>query len=173
MKPHSKKGFICLKMMMKIPMTVFGGLQCNHGHGRIWLLTVSIPMTVFGGLQFCLRRISFRPMSRFNTDDGIWRATITGNCVEYARKQESFNTDDGIWRATIRYFSYFHAAFACFNTDDGIWRATITNGQCYTDDHLPVSIPMTVFGGLQFSVAGTRRSFSIVSIPMTVFGGLQ
>lgn len=27
MKPHSKKGFICLKMMMKIPMTVFGGLQ--------------------------------------------------------------------------------------------------------------------------------------------------
>ena len=27
MKPDSKKGFIYLKMMMKIPMTVFGGLQ--------------------------------------------------------------------------------------------------------------------------------------------------
>ena len=77
MKPHSKKGFICLKMMMKIPMTVFGGLQYDLRVLRTRISeSVSIPMTVFGGLQ-CLpssgRRLS---LCCFNTDDGIWRATM-------------------------------------------------------------------------------------------------
>ena len=58
MKPDSKKGFICLKMMMmKIPMTVFGGLQSEyeaHQDSLTW--------------------------TGFNTDDGIWRATILFFC---------------------------------------------------------------------------------------------
>ena len=53
MKPDSKKGFICLKkMMMKIPMTVLGGLQYGCHVDTFVFLFVSIPMTVFGGLQY-------------------------------------------------------------------------------------------------------------------------
>ena len=52
MKPDSKKGFIYLKMMMmKIPMTVFGGLQCRAYEQSERYRRVSIPMTVLGGLQ--------------------------------------------------------------------------------------------------------------------------
>ena len=57
-------------------------------------------MTVFGGLQFLRGRYKFGRPAGFNTDDGIWRATIGA--------------------ATVA--------------------TTIRNG---------VSIPMTVFGGLQ------------------------
>ena len=53
MKPDSKKGFICLKMMM-----------------------MKIPMTVFGGLQYCSFVIIDFSLLCFNTDDGIRRATM-------------------------------------------------------------------------------------------------
>ena len=83
-------------------MTVFGGLQfgktiLDNGH-----IAVSIPMTVFGGLQFV--------PSQESAD------------VRFLR----FNTDDGIWRATINEIAYDVRLF-----ESG------------------VSIPMTVFGGLQ------------------------
>ncbi len=39
-----------------------------------------------------------------------------------------FNTDDGIWRATIAYIEFLLQLLARFNTDDGIWRATIWDG---------------------------------------------
>ena len=37
----------------------------------------------------------------FNTDDGIWRATMEHGRIRRSILMFSFNTDDGIWRATI------------------------------------------------------------------------
>ena len=64
------------KDVVSIPMTVLGGLQhvwnIKPSHLEAW---VSIPMTVLGGLQPTkLARVK-RMISRFNTDDGIRRAT--------------------------------------------------------------------------------------------------
>ena len=58
------------------------------------------------------------------------------------------------------------------NTDDGIWRATIQLLDHFGDED-NVSIPMTVFGGLQFKKVTCFHLEKKVSIPMTVFGGLQ
>ena len=62
---------------------------------------VSIPMTVFGGLQLSIWQRTVIRWRRFNTDDGIWRATIRLSKMRCIGP-ESFNTDDGIWRATIK-----------------------------------------------------------------------
>ncbi len=107
-------------------MTVFGGLQspaacAGYDPDR----PVSIPMTVFGGLQCRYFRIYSLTASCFNTDDGIWRATISimlgegwppyavsipmtvfgglQYCNDLCKRRNGlgFNTDDGIWRATI------------------------------------------------------------------------
>ena len=88
------------------------------------LSAVSIPMTVLGGLQPTkLARVK-RMISRFNTDDGIRRATTrstTSSLLPHLR----FNTDDGIRRATTR----------------GLVNVEVKDAA--------VSIPMTVLGGLQ------------------------
>ena len=105
-------------------------------------------MTVLGGLQYIKHRIRTMIQKRFNTDDGIRRATILPNlrynsvlfyvsipmtvlgglqCYDLdqeEKKQHGFNTDDGIRRATI------------FFADE-------------VDTMTEVSIPMTVLGGLQ------------------------
>ena len=65
-----------------------------------------------------------------------------------------------------------HLAAYSFNTDDGIWRATIFNSY-FVNQPIEVSIPMTVFGGLQFHYPAADGIDYVVSIPMTVFGGLQ
>ena len=84
-------------------------------------------MTVFGGLQSEVTVLYINELpSRFNTDDGIWRATIL------------FGSRSGF-------------EFCRFNTDDGIWRATISMKAIIQTLGAGVSIPMTVFGGLQFS----------------------
>ena len=53
MKPDSKKGFIYLKMMM-----------------------MKIPITVLGGLQYTSLYFSLKVLDSFNTDNGIRKATI-------------------------------------------------------------------------------------------------
>ena len=63
--------------------------------------------------------------------------------------------------------------FRSFNTDDGIWRATMAVTSFLEGIVDGVSIPMTVFGGLQFLDIAVEFFFIGVSIPMTVFGGLQ
>ena len=65
-------------------------------------------------------------------------------------RPKGFNTDDGIWRATILFGSRSGFEFCRFNTDDGIWRATMQVAASHKIVWLEVSIPMTVFGGLQF-----------------------
>ena len=70
--------------LVSIPMTVLGGLQLVSGFPTGITIIVSIPMTVLGGLQcyYVFRRIP--DGIRFNTDDGIRRATISQgpvNCL--------------------------------------------------------------------------------------------
>ncbi len=73
------------KDVVSIPMTVLGGLQhvwnIKPSHLEAW---VSIPMTVLGGLQPLTVLVGIFAVCRFNTDDGIRRATTdkTGPCQE-------------------------------------------------------------------------------------------
>ena len=109
----------------------------------------------------------------FNTDDGIWRATIQTQKSNKTWTLAGFNTDDGIWRATIGHALFRQCLRWGFNTDDGIWRATMYNHMQGEVCGVVVSIPMTVFGGLQCVVVEWYLQPDDVSIPMTVFGGLQ
>ena len=70
---------------VSIPMTVLGGLQLSLlpiSESRKDV--VSIPMTVLGGLQPLTVLVGIFAVCRFNTDDGIRRATTdkTGPCQE-------------------------------------------------------------------------------------------
>ena len=85
-------------------------------------------MTVLGGLQLDICERFSKKLCRFNTDDGIRRAAIAAFTITVFFFM-SFNTDDGIRRAAI------------------LWRAGRPSSPC------PVSIPMTVLGGLQFRIA--------------------
>ena len=85
---------------------------------------------------------------RFNTDDGIRRATIHIVSI-LGGNHYGFNTDDGIRRATIFLASAMESNGYCFNTDDGIRRATILSPDVRAIQNRRVSIPMTVLGGLQ------------------------
>ncbi len=63
--------------VVSIPMTVFGGLQFFlDALMSKTSPSVSIPMTVFGGLQCHQQELTIDAQKSFNTDDGIWRATI-------------------------------------------------------------------------------------------------
>ena len=88
---------------------------------------VSIPMTVFGGLQSRCHGWWLRHFRSFNTDDGIWRATI--RCWFISKEEElSFQYR---WRYLEGYNwrrqGLYHSRALRFNTDDGIWRATISS----------------------------------------------
>ena len=61
---------------------------------------VSIPMTVLGGLQPLTVLVGIFAVCRFNTDDGIRRATTRFHNSQPLLCMRSFNTDDGIRRAT-------------------------------------------------------------------------
>ena len=67
--------------MMKIPMTVSGGLQHQGIQEELW-----------------------RRDACFNTDDGIGRATTSRSLQRSLTAMSSFNTDDGIGRATTLVF---------------------------------------------------------------------
>ena len=75
------------KDVVSIPMTVLGGLQhvwnIKPSHLEAW---VSIPMTVLGGLQPCKEGRCSCKESRFNTDDGIRRATTEKSAKKAAKK---------------------------------------------------------------------------------------
>ena len=118
-------------------MTVLGGLQRAAQRVRCCRICVSIPMTVLGGLQRINRRREAARRQRFNTDDGIRRATTPQGVEGRLRRADRFNTDDGIRRATT---------------------ASTLSGRTPTTS---VSIPMTVLGGLQRS----KRSSTVVARP--------
>ena len=83
-------------------MTVSGGLQQGESLEESYSDNdgVSIPMTVSGGLQHQKIVSLFQLMGRFNTDDGIGRATTSSIALSLIILIRRFNTDDGIGRAT-------------------------------------------------------------------------
>ena len=159
--------------MMKIPMTVFGGLQFEivvnektvgkfqyrwrylEGYNRLfssfWRPSsrVSIPMTVFGGLQSLPWSRRSRSSMRFNTDDGIWRATIIKQGFLFC----PLHLFQYRWRYLEGYNKCKEGRACDFERFQYRWRYLegynlIEHMQlCYM---VAVSIPMTVFGGLQF-----------------------
>ena len=109
-------------------MTVSGGLQPGESLEESYSDNdgVSIPMTVSGGLQLACRLIlSAISSRRFNTDDGIGRAT----------------TKYGLWQHSLL------AGVSIPMTVSGGLQHCIR--QKYRPDQSVVSIPMTVSGGLQ------------------------
>ena len=106
-------------------------------------------MTVFGGLQCNQQRRSSLEEGRFNTDDGIWRATIFVLFISQKKRDVVSIPMTVFGGLQLERSTLLLAMPTRFNTDDGIWRATIRNCLDSSAQAVRVSIPMTVFGGLQ------------------------
>ena len=90
-----------LGSVVSILITVLGGLQRPDPERSRCDPLVSIPITVLGGLQpdFC-RCWCRRNDLRFDTDNGIRRATTFFEENKALRQFSGFDTDNGIRRAT-------------------------------------------------------------------------
>ena len=86
---------------------------------------VSIPMTVSGGLQSRKIFSGNDVVLCFNTDDGIWRATMPFRVLKAtmpSRVSIPMTVSGGL---QFRKRRLQDSRYGGFNTDDGIWRATI------------------------------------------------